>query len=338
MKLVSIVVPVYNIEKYIEKCIKSLVAQTYENIEVLLVDDGSPDNCGSICDSYAEKDSRIRVIHKQNGGISDARNKGAMEAKGEYLLFIDGDDSVSPDLVEKTVSCAEEQKADMVFFDFESIEEETGRRELYHFALPEDKTVNIQTMPELLLKTPAAWCRMYRKEFLDNTGIRYPEGIHYEDLATTPRLILNAERIGYVGSKPLYYYMLRQGSIMRSNNFERSYKERTCVLDGLKQYFTEQKAEKKYYREIEYLFFEHGYFVPSKEIILADEKSPWLKEFKTYALNNYPELFKNPYISRLSKKDKILLFLMRRDLYGVMNFLSGARKKKDSMKKEHWER
>lgn len=163
MKLASIVVPVYNIEKYIEKCIKSLLAQTYEQIEILLVDDGSPDGSGKICDAYAEKDARIRVLHKKNGGISDARNYGAKEAKGEYLFFIDGDDSVSPELVEKTVFCAEKQKAEMVIFDFESVEEETGRRDQYHFGLPEEQTINIEAMPQLLLKTPAAWCRMFKK-------------------------------------------------------------------------------------------------------------------------------------------------------------------------------
>lgn len=121
---------------------------------------------------------------------------------------------------------------------------------------------------------------------------------------------------------------------MHSNNFERSFRDRTCVLDFLKQYFREQKAEEKYRNEIEYLFFEHAYFVPSKEIILADVKSPWLLEFQTYALSCYPELFKNPYISKLlSKKDKILLFFMKREQYQVMNFLSDMRKKMDSRKK-----
>lgn len=335
MKLASIVVPVYNIEKYIEKCIESLRVQTWKNLEIILVDDGSPDQCGEICDKYAAKDSRIRVLHKKNGGLSDARNKGALEAKGEYLFFVDGDDSVNPRLVEKTMLCAEEQNSDMVIFDFESVEEDTGRRDLYHFSLPEDRTVNMTNTPELMLKTPAAWCRMYRKEFWDKSGIRYPEGIHYEDLATTPRLMLKAEKIAYVGDEPLYYYMLRPGSIMRSTNFERSYRDRTHVLDYLKQYYEEQGADRSCQKEMEYLFFEHGYFVPSKEIILADAKSPWLPKFKTYALDNYPGLLENPYIRQLSVKDKILLFLMKREWYGMMNFLSGMRKAKDSMKKEN---
>lgn len=335
MKLVSIVVPVYNIEDYIENCIESLVTQTYEKIEILLTDDGSTDNSGKICDAYAEKDSRIRVLHKENGGLSDARNQGLLEAKGEYLFFIDGDDSVAPQMVEKAVSYAEKHRADMVIFDYESVEQGTGRRDIYHFGLPEDRVLNVKDTPELLLKTPSACCRMYAKELWKNTGITYPKGLHYEDLATIPRITLKAERIVYTGGEPLYYYMLRQGSIMRSNNFERSYKDRTYVLDYLKNYFQEEGAEERYCKEIEYLFFEHGYFVPSKEIILADSKSIWLSKFKQYTLENYPEIFKNPYMHQLSKKDKILLFFMKREQYGIMKLLSAARRAKDSIKKEN---
>lgn len=335
MKLASVVVPVYKIEKYIENCIESLIHQTYENLQIILVDDGSPDKCGDICDAYAKQDSRITVLHKKNGGLSDARNKGAELASGEYLFFVDGDDSVSQDLVEKAVLCAEKYEAEMVIFDYESIEEDTERRDLYHFALPEDRVINMKTVPELLLKTPAAWCRMYRKDFWDRSAIRYPNGLHYEDLATTPKFLLQAEKIAYVGDKPLYYYMLRDGSIMRSHDFERNYRDRTFVLNSLSAYFQSHGEENHYKKELEYLFFEHAYFVPSKEIILSDPTSPWLNEFRDYALKSYPQLFKNVYIKKLSWKDKVLFRLMQKRLYKVMNLLSGARKKKDSWKKQY---
>ena len=332
MKLASIVVPVYNIENHIEKCIQSLIDQTYEKLEIILVDDGATDNSGKICDLYAEKDSRIRVLHKVNGGLSDARNKGARECRGEYLFFVDGDDTVSPVLVEKTVKKCEEINGDMVIFDFESIEEETGRKDRYRFQLAEDSAFTLSELPELLLKTPAAWCRMYKRSFWEESGIRYPDKIHYEDLATTPRLIYQANRIGYVGEEPLYHYMLRQGSIMRNNDFERSYTDRTYVLDFVKKYYQEHQADGKYYKELEFIFFEHGYFVPSKEIILEDPESPWLKKFEDYVKMNYPEFLKNPYIAKLSAKDKILLALMKRRMYSVMNILSGVRKEKDLLK------
>lgn len=333
MLLASIVVPVYNVEKYIKGCIESLLNQTCENFEIILVDDGSTDSSAGICDDYVQKDKRVRVIHKKNGGLSDARNKGADEAKGTFLFFIDGDDTVSPRLVENAVACAKERDADLVFFDFESIEEETGRRDLYHYGLPMGVSFNVKTNPEVLIKSPSACCCLYKKAFWEKSGIRYPKGMHYEDLATTPRLLLKAEKIGYTGEEPLYYYMLRRGSIMRSSNFERSFHDRTRVLSFLNDFFQEQGAGKEYKQELEFLLFEHGYFIPLKEIILEDVTSPWLADFREYALSQCPELMRNPYIAGLSGKDKLLLFLMKRKLYRVMNLLSGIRRRKDHIKK-----
>lgn len=332
MELASIIVPVYNIEKYIEGCVESLLAQTYAKTEIILVDDGGTDKSAGICDEYAEKYSRVKVLHKENGGLSDARNKGAEQAHGKYLFFVDGDDTVSPDMVEKAVCCAEELHADMVFFDFESIEEDTGRRDRYHYGFPQNQCMNARSNPELLIKSPSACCCLYSKAFWDESGIRYPEGLHYEDLATTPRFIIKAQKIGYVGDSPKYYYMLRQGSIMRSNNFERSYKDRTYVMNFLMDYFNGQHLEEEFKKELEYLVFQHCYFIPSKEIILADTKSIWLDRFRKYAVSKYPDIMKNLYISELSGKDKILLFFMKRRMYRVMNLLSGMRKAKDRMK------
>ena len=332
MKTASIIVPVYNIETYIRGCIKSLLVQTDKNIEILLIDDGATDKSGKICEEYASVDTRIRVFHKENGGLSDARNYGAEKAEGEYLFFIDGDDRVSPYLVEKTVTCARNLKADMVFYDFETIEEETGRKDLYHYGLTENKAFSVYTNPEILLKSPSACCCLYRREFFEKSGIRYPKGRHYEDLATTPRFILRAKSIGYVGNEPLYYYMLRKGSIMHSSNFERSYNDRTWVLNSLYNYFKQENRIETFQKELEYIFFEHGYFVPSKEIILEDTKSIWLDKFRIYVEERYPNFLRNPYIEKLSKKDKIMLFLMKRHLYFVMNILSDLRKRKDRMK------
>lgn len=333
MELASIVVPVYNIEKYIKGCIESLLKQTYENLEILLIDDGGTDGSAEICDVYAAKDNRIRVFHKKNGGLSDARNYGAEYAKGKYLFFIDGDDTVSPTLVEKCVSCAEALQADLVFYDFESIEEETGRRDVYCYGLPVQSVFSARTNPEIFTKSPSACCCLYKKELWDSSQIRYPIGRHYEDLATTPRFMLKAERIGYTGGEPLYYYMLRKGSIMRSSNFERSYKDRTYVLNALKQYFQEQEAETAFQKELEYMFFEHGYFIPSKELILENPKSPWLEAFRDYVSREYSGFWKNPYLKKLSGKDKVMLFLMKKRMFNIMNLLSGIRKRRDNMKK-----
>ena len=132
----------------------------------------------------------------------------------------------------------------------------------------------------------------------------------------------------------MYYYMLRKGSIMHSSNFERSFQDRTWVLDFLRGYFYKQQAEKKFQKELEYMFFEHGYFIPLKEVILEDTKSPWISRFGEYVSQKYPDFLKNPYIRQnLSKKDQIMLFLMKKRLFWAMNLLSAIRKKSDSLKK-----
>ena len=115
---VSVIVPVYKVEKYLKKCIDSILNQTYRDLEVILVDDGSPDQCGTICDRYGREDSRVHVIHKENGGLSDARNTGVERASGEYILFVDSDDYIEPELVEKTVKAAEKTGCDLVMFDY----------------------------------------------------------------------------------------------------------------------------------------------------------------------------------------------------------------------------
>ncbi len=122
MELVSVVVPVYKVEQYLERCVKSICEQTYQELEIILVNDGSPDRCGEMCEELAQKDNRIQVLHKQNGGLSDARNAGVKLATGKYLLFVDSDDYIAKDLVEKAVAEAEKMACDMVLFDYYCVE------------------------------------------------------------------------------------------------------------------------------------------------------------------------------------------------------------------------
>ena len=119
--MISIVVPVYKVEKYLNRCVDSILNQTYTDFECILVDDGSPDKCGQICDEYAELDKRIRVIHKENGGLSDARNVGIDAAKGEYILFVDSDDWIHPQLIELTLKIIIKEKADVVSYDYKKV-------------------------------------------------------------------------------------------------------------------------------------------------------------------------------------------------------------------------
>lgn len=335
LPLVSVVVAAYNVESYIDRCINSLVKQTYQNLEILLIDDGSTDNSGKICDRYAGKDSRIRVIHKKNGGLSDVRNVGLSQAAGIYLMYVDGDDYVSPNFVDAAVSCAEKHDADVVFFDFEEIEEDTGRRDRWSMKIPGDTVLNTRQLPKILTVTPCAWNKLYRLEFFRSTGLQYPLRRNYEDLTMSPRLLVNADRIVYLRSEPLYYYALREGSIMRSKNFEKSYCDRRAAIEDILSYFKSRGLYETFRQELEYLAFEHSFFVPIKEIVLSDPKSPYLKKFGEYVPGLFPGAEKNCYVKEcLSKKDRIMLKLIMWRMYGCMIFLSRVRRQKDMIFKK----
>ncbi len=322
MELVSVVVPVYKVQEYLERCVDSIRRQTYANLEIILVDDGSPDRCGEICDAYAGEDERIRVIHKDNGGLSDARNAGAEEARGKYLLFVDSDDCIAEELITKTVSAAEETGCDIVLFDHFHVE--GGRTEIKSEGLPAGRPLDLKTERRLLLAAPAAWLRLFRREFYEKSGIRFPKGLYYEDLNTAPKFVLAAERIVYL-NEPLYYYMIRHDSIMGSRNYEKNYKDKIKVLDDVLKYYKEKGAYETYRAELEYLVFANAYFEPSREIVLAHAKTPYLERARAYMYHRFPDFARNPYIRQGSRKDRLHMHVLNTRQYWFMRFLSRCR-------------
>lgn len=219
-KLISIVVPVYNVQNYLCECVGSLLNQTYQNIEVILVDDGATDNCPQICDMYAENYENVSVIHKKNGGLSDARNVGLRSAKGEYIIFIDSDDYIDKKMLELLYGAAENNKASVSTCEY---------RKLYNKPVVEVENVQTTTtvlkgkdiIKELYLGNYSnigfvAWNKLYRTELFIENNIEYPFGRIYEDTFTTYKLLYHADEVAIVNS-PLYNYRIRPGSIMKSS-------------------------------------------------------------------------------------------------------------------------
>lgn len=212
--LISIIVPVYQVEAYLDRCVASLLAQTYVNLEIILVDDGSPDRCPAICDMYAQKDSRVRVIHQENAGLSGARNAGIEVAKGEYLAFVDSDDYVSENFIRvlydllKETGCAVSQ-CRFSYVHGEPLQDEANRDyQIYRgecllnrFYGPEDEATFFVV----------AWNKLYRRELFDR--IRYPVGRIHEDEATTYRLFHEAKKLVYTRRSLYGYYMDNESSI-----------------------------------------------------------------------------------------------------------------------------
>lgn len=214
--LISVIVPVYRVEEYLERCVKSILSQTYENLEVILVDDGSPDQCPAICDACAEKDARVKVIHQENKGLSGARNAGIDAASGEYLAFVDSDDYVSPHFIEELYQLLQDtgcaigqcrfsyvkgdglvEEGDSAFCIYRG---ESLMEQLYG---PEEKATCFVV----------AWNKLYRAELFKETGIRYPEGRIHEDEATTYRLFHEAKKLAFLDRALYGYYTENGGSI-----------------------------------------------------------------------------------------------------------------------------
>lgn len=212
--LISIIIPVYKVEKYLEKCIKSVLNQTYSNLQIILVDDGSPDNCGEICDKYANIDKRIEVIHKKNGGLSDARNVGLKAATGEYIGFVDSDDYVSKDMFQTLYNTLINTNSDVSICNFYTVV--GGKNIVKNLDNGIEIYSKIDILKEILLDKKIqsyAWNKLYKKALFKN--IEYPVGKKYEDIGTTFYLLEKCNKIAVTGS-PEYYYLTREDSIVNN--------------------------------------------------------------------------------------------------------------------------
>ncbi len=240
-ELISVVVPVYKVEKQLSRCVDSLIRQTYDNIEIILVDDGSPDGCPAICDGYAKKDSRIKVIHRQNGGLSAARNSGIEAASGEYIAFVDSDDYVADDYIDFMYRMAVLNNADVV---------SCGVREVYPSGKSAlqyaDNSLIVMDKKEALTRMcyndgffVTAWDKLYKRSLFDE--VRYIEGKLFEDTGTTYLVIDKAERIVSC-PEPKYFYMINPDSITGSQ-FNMRKLEYVEMADRMAEYIVKKYPE-----------------------------------------------------------------------------------------------
>ena len=298
MPRLSIIVPVYKVEQYIHKCVEFILNQSFSDFELLLVDDGSPDNCGKICDEYAKKDGRIRVIHKENGGLSDARNFGIEAAKGEVLSFIDSDDYIDSHMYEEMLEYMDKHNLDVVCADVYIVR---GEKLKFNPRYPENKIfVGQEAVNEILngALDNSACNKIYKRSVV--ADVRYPKGRVYEDVATTYKIIFNSKRVGYM-CKPYYYYIKRESSIVASSFNSKSrydqfigYKERLAFAEAHSIDAVEQCRKHAVSTALSTLtaFYANG----------EDEASERFKDVKGFIDANYKKLK-----VKLRGKDRMLL-------------------------------
>lgn len=270
---ISIIIPVYKVEEYLDECVESVVSQSYNNLEIILVDDGSPDNCGDICDKWSQKDSRIKVIHKENGGLSDARNAGLDSATGDYIFFLDSDDYIEQNCISDLYSYLKKYDAEI------AVTSKTKR--------PFEKIIDAPIIADdskvmlILMYKKYYWegcCKLYKASLFKN--LKYKKGILYEDFHLTPRVIFEANRVVYADTKQ-YFYRIRSGSIMSAEtkpdliinadenleyfkNKGLTTKQYNAVFKGIKKELNlkrlhSSKTNKEYIKAFKK--FEHKYFV-----------------------------------------------------------------------------
>lgn len=297
--LVTVVIPVYNISEYVAKCLESVVKQDYENLEIIVVDDGSTDESGKICDKFALKDSRVKVFHRKNQGLSEARNFGISKAQGKYVALVDGDDFVKKDFVKVMVNAAEKTGAGVVICGFD----ETVREE----ETLSGKKAAIKLLTEQENMEIVAWNKLYRRELFED--IKYPAGEKYEDSLTTYKILAKAEKVAYV-PKSLYCYVKRPGSIMSEAKLVERLSARQRAADEAVKYFRNE-ADLRQAAEIAVLTAKYAFMDAAAKKKLDKNyyilNAEWIKKYKL-------EFKKNKF---MTKKLKFYNFLNSVGLYKI---------------------
>ena len=220
---ISIIVPIYKVEKELPRCLESLLKQTYKEIEIILIDDGSPDSCPQLCDEYAKTCKYTRVIHKSNGGLSDARNAGLKNAKGNYVMFVDSDDYIEANACKKFAGIAKQYAPDIIVGEARQINKQK-KTEMDHPNLEENK---VYSSREYIILTALngewyapTWLNVYRKDYLLEKQLFFVKGLLHEDMEMLPRVFLSAGKILYCKGY-FYNYVVREGSIMQQKNIKK---------------------------------------------------------------------------------------------------------------------
>ncbi len=303
-RLISIIVPIYNVEKYLSKCIESLLNQTYTNIEILLVNDGSTDNSKKICEQFKGKDSRIKLINKENGGLSDARNKGLQKSIGKYITFVDSDDYVEKNYIETLYSLITKFNSEIAIADFRVIKgdkQKIKEKDIKEYCITSEKAIDEMLYSDFYYIS--ACSKLYKKELFEN--VEFPKGKMFEDVGTTYKLIIKANKIACTNKK-IYNYVIRNNSITTSKFKSEHYDliELTKIMceDILKKYPNMEKGvlRRKIYASISTL-----------NRMLLSKKTKVDLDLVNYIKKNGKTILKD---NKVPKRDKIAIILINLNL------------------------
>ena len=293
---ISVIVPVYNVEKYIKKCLDSLVNQTLDGVEIIVVNDGSPDNSQKIIDEYTKKYKNVKSYIKENGGLSDARNYGIKKATGKYISFVDSDDYIRNDMLEIMYNYAIKEDLDVVVCDSINVYDNGSE-----ILIKSNNNYSDNDVRNYIISPPMACTRLFKKTIFDK--IQFKKNIYYEDLEMTPKVVNITDKIGFV-SEGLYYYVQRDGSIMKQNVFN---KKLLNIFDVLKS--NKDLLEDKFPEEIEYMYITHLLRTASLRFLNYDNGKEYIYKIHNIMKEYFPKWKNNVYYKKSSFKLKLICIL-----------------------------
>lgn len=309
--MVSIIVPIYNVECYLEKCLESIIRQTYKDIEIILVDDGSRDSSGIIAESFERKDKRVIFLQKENGGLSDARNYGLDHAKGDYVSFVDSDDWIDETMIEKMMSKAQETCADIVCCDMAYVDDEGNHR---FSSGGEFETCHIIDHPEMLSINNSACNKLYKRDLFEN--VRFPKGLWYEDIGTIPKLIFLSNIIAKV-DEPLYFYYQRSGSISHTKN-EKVFDIYAC-LEDVYSFIDTRTNDVRFLREINKMLIIDGVELTTLRIKdYSEDREIFLKKNMDLIERIYPNWYDDSLLREYPWKKRLMFYFLKKRYFKTL--------------------
>ena len=312
---VSVIVPVYNTQQYLEKCLDSLVAQTLDGMEILVINDGSPDGSQEIIHRYEEKYSCVHGYVKENGGLSDARNYGIAKAAGDYIAFVDSDDYVTADMLQKMYCQAKEQDLDIVvcdtFMDYED----------HSYILKADAGLTEDPVRSYIMCYPNAPARLIKREILNS--ISFKKGTWYEDLQLMPRLVFYTDRIGF-SNEAFYHYLQHSESIMNGSTISEKHRDIFRVLKDVRDAYKAEGLYEKYHDELEYLHIVHLQKSAIFRFLDLNGSANCIAQTEREMKANFPGWSKNPYFKRSNFKFRLFCILGKYHLYGLLKILKAV--------------
>ena len=308
--MVSVIVPVYKVEPYLDRCVRSILAQTYRDLEIILVDDGSPDRCGEMCDQYAALDGRVRVIHQNNAGQAAARNAGLEECHGEYVSFVDSDDEIDPRMISILESAIRQGAYDLAICGFKRFNPEEELRPFLLKTLETRELTSSEIWQEVFGRlNNAAWNKLYRREVIGE--LRFAAGlIHGEDLIFNLQYIAGCKK-AVMTDAPLYHYCVRSGSITKSGFRENRFDEidsKEMALELIQKYHPEEIENARKYCFRARMNVLRSVYCSGLEKDYASQ----IEECRDYVIEHYPETANS---LRIKERAEFNLFKSAKPVY-----------------------